>query len=692
MLMTAATVAVLLQLAACDELSRPEEPAREVPTEPAPPDTAPNFAGTVSDQNYTVGDEIKPLTLPAASGGNGSLSYSLTPTVPGLLFVQATRTLGGTPTSSGSYVMTYRSVDGDDNTAEDDTAVLMFMIVVRESTPPDTAPSFGVQTVSDQTYTAGTQIDALVLPEASGGNGSLSYSLTPTVPGLLFVQATRTLSGTPTSSGSYVMTYRSVDGDDNTAEDDTAVLMFMIVVRESTPPDTAPSFGVQTVSDQTYTAGTQIDALVLPEASGGNGSLSYSLTPTVPGLLFVQATRTLSGTPTSSGSYVMTYRSVDGDDNTAEDDTAVLMFMIVVRESTPPDTAPSFGVQTVSDQTYTAGTQIDALVLPEASGGNGPLTYSLNTSAVPDLVFNKLTRMLTGRPIAVGTYAMRYRVEDADGDAATLNFGITVDAGSGPKIYWTNIWGDRISRSNLDGSGIEVLIDSDRNVRDPSWIALDVEGGKMYWVSSASRGDKVQRANLDGSDVEDLVQLEHADGITLDIARGKMYWTAHTKIQRANLDGSHVEDVVARGGNDLQGIALDTTSGKMYWTDSSSNKIRRANIDGSGLEVLADFDDTGGLIWGIDIDADSGKMYWTDRYDSVVERANLDGSNVETLVVFPDYDALYPTAIALDVAAEKMYFAESSRKIQRANLDGSQLEDVLTQDRFYYFALDLRDR
>ena len=469
------------------------------------------------------------------------------------------------------------------------------------------------------------------------------------------------------------------------------------VPTEPAPPDTAPNFG-GTVADQNYTVGDEIKPLTLPAASGGNGSLSYSLTPTVPGLLFVQTTRTLSGTPTSSGSYVMTYRSVDGDDNTAEDDTAVLMFRIMVQESTPPDTAPSFGAQTVSDQTYTAGAQIDALVLPEASGGNGPLTYSLNTSAVPDLMFNKLTRTLTGRPIAVGTYVMRYHVEDADGDAATLNFGITVDAGSGPKIYWTNIWSDRISRSNLDGSGIEVLIDSDRNVRDPSWIALDVAGGKMYWVSSASRGNKIQRANLDGSDVEDLVQLEHADGIALDIARGKMYWTAHTKIQRANLDGSHVEDVVDRGGNDLQGIAPDTTSGKMYWTDSSSNIIRRANLDGSGLEVLVDFGGTGGLIWGIDIDSDSGKMYWTDRYDSVIERANLDGSNVEKLVVFPDYDALYPTAIALDVAAGKMYFTESSRRIQRANLDGSQIEDVLTQDtsfyyrKFYYFALDLRDR
>ena len=43
---------------------------------PEPPDTAPAFAGTVGDQTYTEGVGISPLTLPAASGGNGTLSYS----------------------------------------------------------------------------------------------------------------------------------------------------------------------------------------------------------------------------------------------------------------------------------------------------------------------------------------------------------------------------------------------------------------------------------------------------------------------------------------------------------------------------------------------------------------------------------------------------------------------------------------
>ena len=201
-------------------------------TDSDPPDTTPAFV-TVDGQTYTVGVAIGPLTLPRASGGNGSPSYSLTPTVPGLTFAAATRTLSGTPTSAGSYDMTYQAVDGDANTAASDAATLTFTITVQDPDPSDTAPTF--VTVDDQTYTVGVAIGPLTLPRASGGNGSLSYSLTPTVPGLTFAAATRTLSGTPTSAGSYDMTYQAVDGDANTAASDAATLTFTITVQSPRP-------------------------------------------------------------------------------------------------------------------------------------------------------------------------------------------------------------------------------------------------------------------------------------------------------------------------------------------------------------------------------------------------------------------------------------------------------------------------
>ena len=34
-------------------------------------------------------------------------------------------------------------------------------------------------------------------------------------------------------------------------------------------------------------------------------------------------------------------------------------------------------------------------------------------------------------------------------------------------------------------------------------------------------------------------------------------------------------------------LALDLGAGKMYWTDGGTNKIQRANLDGSGVEDIA---------------------------------------------------------------------------------------------------------
>lgn len=102
---------------------------------------------------------------------------------------------------------------------------------------------------------------------------------------------------------------------------------------------------------------------------------------------------------------------------------------------TPPrggaiDLFPTFRMAAApGNQTYTAGTAIDTLVLPEASSGNGTLTYSLSPS-VPGLTFNATARQLIGTPSTAGTHAMTYTVRDEDGDTDSLSFSITVSDGT----------------------------------------------------------------------------------------------------------------------------------------------------------------------------------------------------------------------------------------------------------------------
>ena len=401
-------------------------------------DTAPSFSDTVADQSYTVGAAITPLTLPSASGGNGSLTYSLQPTppAPGLTFDMGTRTLSGTPTAAGIYDVGYRVQDDDSNTDDSDADTLTFTITVQDPVAEaDTAPSFS-DTVADQSYPVGEAITPLTLPSASGGNGSLTYSLQPTppAPGLTFDMGTRTLSGTPTAAGIYDVGYRVQDDDSNTDDSDADTLTFTITVQDPVAEaDTAPSFS-DTVADQSYPVGEAITPLTLPSASGGNGSLTYSLQPTppAPGLTFDMGTRTLSGTPTAAGIYDVGYRVQDDDSNTDDSDADTLTFTITVQDPVAEaDTAPSFS-DTVADQSYPVGEAITPLTLPSASGGNGSLTYSLQpTPPAPGLTFDMGTRTLSGTPTAAGIYDVGYRVQDDDSntddsDADTLTFTITV--------------------------------------------------------------------------------------------------------------------------------------------------------------------------------------------------------------------------------------------------------------------------
>ena len=91
----------------------------------APPDLTPEFSATLGDQTFNTRDETTELTLPAAEGGDGALSYMLLPVVPGLSFDAQLRRLAGTPSRVGTYLMVYRVADADGDVDE-----LRFMLDV----------------------------------------------------------------------------------------------------------------------------------------------------------------------------------------------------------------------------------------------------------------------------------------------------------------------------------------------------------------------------------------------------------------------------------------------------------------------------------------------------------------------------------------------------------------------------------
>jgi hypothetical protein len=185
------------------------------------------------------------------------------------------------------------------------------------------------------------------------------------------------------------------------------------------------------------------------------------------------------------------------------------------------------------------------------------------------------------------------------------------------KIYWGNGHLDIFQRANFDGSDIEDLIIREQilpfKIKFKQWlqplsIALDLEAGKIYWTDAYGR--KIQRANLDGSDAEDLVtDMRTAYGLALDLQARQMYWTNTVtgKIQRASLNGNRVEDLVT-GLRFPSDLVLDPRARKMYWIDidldTDIGKIQRANLDGSNVRNILT-----GLDYPSDIALDPNGFY-----------------------------------------------------------------------------------
>ena len=268
-------------------------------------------------------------------------------------------------------------------------------------------------------------------------------------------------------------------------------------------------------------------------------------------------------------------------------------------------------------------------------------------------------------------------------------------------IYWTDSHTHTIQRASLDGSNIETLVALEDiegfRYGGPFGLALDVDGGKMYWTEGHWR---IRRANLDGSNIEFLIiTADTPSNLTLDVAGDKMYWTDDPggigwggTIRRANLDGSSRETLLITEG-EASNLVLDVARGKMYWTDWVNRTIQRANLDGSNTETLI----SGLGLRDLVLDVAGGKMYWTDKDDpnapstDRIRRANLDGSNIETLIT----GLGRPFGLALDVAGGKMYWTDDlirppngNGKIQRANLDGSNIDTLISGlDKPHFIAL-----
>ena len=159
---------------------------------------------TQADLNLTQGVAITPVTLPAASGGDGALQYRISPSLPaGLNFNAVTREISGTPVTLGTTSHTLIASDSDNNTGAEDQASLGFNIGIRVSRDTATRQATqawlsrfgrgvgeqavqGIRKRIQQPVTTGSQPGAAQLQTNLGGHSiDLNQPLSSTAAGLL---------------------------------------------------------------------------------------------------------------------------------------------------------------------------------------------------------------------------------------------------------------------------------------------------------------------------------------------------------------------------------------------------------------------------------------------------------------------------------------------------------------------------
>src|SRR6266436_2692959 len=287
-------------------------------------------------------------------------------------------------------------------------------------------------------------------------------------------------------------------------------------------------------------------------------------------------------------------------------------------------------------------------------------TKSIPTATTGRLFFLDLS---AGRVLTANPDGSDLKVIVSEG--RRLPDGIVVDVTAG-HIYWTNMGhpstnDGSIERADLDGKNLTNIIPPGGTFT-PKQLQLDKKNGKLYW--SDREGMRVMRANLDGSKIETLVDTSQGEarpgkeirkwcvGIALDVDGGKLYWTqkgpdnaGEGRIFRANLEIPNGQTPANRKDIELLfdglpepiDLDLDLANRIMYWTDRGDpprgNTVNRAPMDAANgnrpvPEIVFNHLMEG---IGLALDLDNGRMFVTDLAGSVYS-ANLDGSNKKPVI------------------------------------------------------------
>jgi hypothetical protein len=318
----------------------------------------------------------------SVTGGKAPYSFTRSGTLPpGLSLSASSGILQGTLTGAGSFSFDITATDANGRIS---TRTVSFTVYAPPAISTSTLPDGD----TSQTYNA--QLTA------TGGQGTVSWSYTGTLPPGLSLSSSGALSGTPTSAGIYSFTARVTDAGGKI--DSRSLNLFI-----QGPPSVATAQLADGYALSAYSA-----TLL---ASGGSAPLSWSFTGSLPPGLSLSSTGVLSGTPSALGSFTFTTRVTDSLSRSGSRNLTLTVYRV-------PSVYPVVLGDAYVPEAYSGS-------IP-GSDGKPPLTLSLASGALPDGLSLSSQGSLTGTPTAPGTASFTVMVQDANGRTGTRAFSLPV--------------------------------------------------------------------------------------------------------------------------------------------------------------------------------------------------------------------------------------------------------------------------
>ena len=357
-------------------------------------------------------------------GNSGFVSYLLTAnasTVPSTRYQisfadgRIIKRIGLAFNSNGSSSPDVIPTDGSASTPHDITIYDNFGFTVSQL-----ATSVSV---SSKSLTAATAATSFTPITASGGGSSKTYSISPSLPaGLSLNASTGAITGTPTgASASTSYTVSVTDGSSTS----TATFSLGVNAALSSTTGTVPS-GVY--KDVAVTAFTPISF------SGGTSPISYAVSPSLPaGLTLNTSTGVISGTATGTSAnttYTVTATDANGDSEAST-------FAFAVTDSTTPS-APAIGAATSTSAT----TAVIEFLAPNLNGGSTITRYivrAYSESGISTSLTGEVNQSGSGSALISGLspntkYKFKVEAINSVGPSAASEFSNQVTTAEDPSV------------------------------------------------------------------------------------------------------------------------------------------------------------------------------------------------------------------------------------------------------------------